>query len=237
MKQRHNQSVAGVEVGVLTLDTRHVLVPGNVQHARSFEFPVRYEVVKGVAGAALMAGEPGAARAIITGARNLEAMGVSVIVGACGSFANYQAQVAAEVAIPVFMSILLEVPLLLRGLPPSRKLGIIFASTATFTDEVRDQCDIRESSRIVAIGADRIDAFGANLRQSSELDSRALETGLVQLCEATLDKEPSLGAWLLQCSDLPPYASAIHKATQLPVFDMVSFINHVHSACGPRAFA
>lgn len=237
MTRRANQAVAGVEVGVLTLDTRHFLVPGNVQHARSFQFPVRYEVVKGVSGADLMAGDPGAARAISRGARGLEAKGVSVIVGACGSFANYQSQVAAEVAIPVFTSILLEVPLLLRGLPPSRKLGIIFASTATFTDEVRDQCHIRESTRIVAIGADSIDAFGAILAQSPELDSRALETGLVQLCEATLHSEPSLGAWLLQCSDLPPYASAIQKATQLPVFDMVTFINHVHSACCPRAYA
>jgi len=60
MPSRTNNAVAGIQIGILTLDTRHTLVQGNVQHAGSFDFPVRYEVVKNVAGPALMGGDPGA---------------------------------------------------------------------------------------------------------------------------------------------------------------------------------
>jgi aspartate/glutamate racemase len=234
---RPNRAIAGVQVGVLTLDTRHVLVPGNVQHARSFKFPVRYEVVMGVSGAALMGGDPSALRAIVAAARALESAGVDVIVGACGSFANYQSEVAAAVDIPVFTSILLEVPLILRGLPPSRKLGLIFASTSTLTPQVLSECKIHDLDRLVVVGAESIDAFKDILEQSATLDNRALEAGLVELCIATLHREPLIGAWLIQCSDLPPYACAIQKATRLPVFDMVTFVDHVYAACRRQPYA
>jgi Asp/Glu/hydantoin racemase len=233
---RLHQAVAGTEIGVLTLDTRHPLVPGNVQHAGSFGFPVRYEIVGGISGAALMRGEPHARAAIVTGAKALEAAGVRAIAGACGSFANYQTAVASAVHIPVYMSILLEVPLLLRALPPARKLGVVFASTTSFTARVREECGILENDRIVAIGADSIPAFRNILAQDSTLDSPALEAGIVALCQATLRREPTVGAWLLQCSDLPPYAHAVQHATGLPVFDMVTLIDRIHGACRPRMF-
>jgi hypothetical protein len=42
--------------------------------------------------------------------------------------------------------------------------------------------------------------------------------------------------WLIQCSDLPPYAAAIQRATGLPVFDMVTLIDHVRAALKRRPF-
>ena len=231
------RALAGLPVGILVIDTVHDLVRGNVQHAASFDFPVLYEVVRGVAGAALMSGDPSAAPAIVAGARQLETAGVHVIVGACGSFANYQSAVAAAVGVPVFMSILLEVPLLLRALPSSRRLGIVFASTSSFTDRVRSECGIPSTDRIVALGADTLEAFEPILAQRGALDSVALERGVVDLAVAALRRDSAIGAWLLQCSDLPPYARAIHAATGVPVFDMISLIYHVHDATAPRPHA
>src|ERR1700683_518856 len=158
-KGERTAPVAGFPIGILVLNTRHRLVTGNVQHAGSFAFPVAYEIVKDVSVPALMCGDPEAAGPIVRGALTLEAAGVKAIVGACGSFANYQLDVANAVQVPVFLSILLEVPLLLRALPAARQLGIIFATTASFTERARRQCGIEEGDRIVAIGADAISAF------------------------------------------------------------------------------
>lgn len=221
---------AGFKIGILALGTRHRLVLGNVQHAGSFGFPVLYEIVRDVSTEDLMRGEPGAAGPILRSALALEAAGVEAIVGACGSFANYQSEVAAAVKIPVFMSILLEAPLLLRCLPATQQLGIVFANAATFTDEVRHQCGIADTGRIVAIGADAVPAFAPILAQEPTLDDAALREGLVSLVLATLGRYPAIGAWLLQCSDLPPYASAIRRATGRPVFDTATLIRHVHDA-------
>lgn len=228
--------LAGFGIGMLALDTRHRLVPGNLQHAASFPFPILYHLVCDIPVRALMRGDPDAAQPIVAGARALEAQGVRAIVGACGSFANYQTTVAAAVRVPVYLSILLEVPLLLRVLPPERALGILFASTATFTERVRQECGIDTVERIVALGADAVPAFQPILSQTGELDEPALERGLVALAERALAEHPRIGAWLLQCSDLPPYAPAITRATELPVFDMVGLIHRIHAALAPRPY-
>jgi hypothetical protein len=227
---------AGFSVGILCLDTRHQLVPGNVQHAESFDFPVLYEVVKGVSGPALMRGDPAAAGAIIRHAKTLQESGVDVIVGACGSFAFYQQAVSAEIRVPVVLSILLEVPLLLRALPPKRKLGIIFASVSSFTAEVCKQCDISDLTRILPLGADSLPEFQPILQQRPTFDSGALEAALATFTRQTAVEHPEVGMWLLQCSDLPPYAAAIQGATGLPVFDMVTLIRHLRDATARRPY-
>lgn len=227
---------AGFRLGILSIDTCHALVPGNVQHAESFSFPVRYEVVRGVAPRALMDGDVASVPAIVQAAKALESSGVGAIVGACGSFANFQREVAQALTVPVFMSILLEVPFLLRALPPAQKLGVIFARVSSYTDRVREQCEIREPQRVVAIGAEALPAFQPILAQTGELDSRALEAELVTLARQTLAAQPSIGAWLIQCSDLPPYAASLRRATGLPVFDMVTLIEHIGTAMRPREF-
>jgi hypothetical protein len=227
---------AGFSIGMLVLDTKHRLSPGNLQNAASFSFPILYHVVRDISGPALMHGDPAAAEPIVAGARILESQGVQAIVGACGSFANYQTVVAGAVKIPVFMSILLEVPLLLRTLPPKRALGIVFAKTVTFTERVRHECGIQSTERIVALGADGISAFQTILAQRGEFDDAELQAGLVTLIERSLAEHPHIGAWLLQCSDLPPYAHAIARATGLPVFDMIGLIHRIHAALSPRAY-
>jgi hypothetical protein len=154
-------------------------------------------------------------------------------VGACGSFANYQLEVANAVQVPVFLSILLEVPLILRALPVSQRLGVIFATTTSLTDRVRHQCGIEDTDRIVAIGADALPAFQPILTQRGALDDGVLRNEVTRLACETVRTHPEIGAWLLQCSDLPPYAPAIRNATGRPVFDMVALIDHVHQAlCG-----
>ncbi len=231
-----NPSTAGFRLGILTIDTCHALVPGNVQHAGSFSFPVRYEVVRDVSPRALMDGDLQSVAPIVEAAKRLEDSGVSAIVGACGSFANFQREVAAALSVPVYMSILLEVPFVLRALPPRLKLGVIFARVSSCTDRVREQCDIHEPGRIVAIGAEVLPAFQPILAQSGDLDSCALEAELVELARRTLAANPSIGAWLIQCSDLPPYSASLRRATGLPVFDMVTLIEHLGTALRPREF-
>lgn len=225
--------LAGHVLGILVLDTRHEIVPGNVQSARSFSFPVLYEVVRGVSVAALMRGDPRAKDAVVEGARRLEAAGVAAIVGACGSFANYQTAVTSALQVPVFLSTLLLVPLLLRVLPRPQSLGVIFAGVSSFTQHVKDECGITSSDRIVAVGVNTLKSFEPILNQCGTLNSEVLRRGVTSLSRKTLRRHPQIGAWLLQCSDLPPYAWDIQNATNRPVFDAVSLAHHVYSACEP----
>jgi hypothetical protein len=222
--------IAGFDVGILCLNTIHPLVRGNVQHAGSFNFPVLYDIVNDVTPAELMSGHKSALPPILKAVERLEHAGVKVIVGACGSFANYQKPAMAAAHVPVFMSILTQVPFLLSALPAAQMLGIIFASAKTFTHKVIQQCGITDIDRIVTIGADSLSTFAPILTQKTAFDSDALQVEITSLAEHTMREHPEIGAWLLQCSDLPPYAAAIQRATGLPVFDMCTLIEHLHRA-------
>lgn len=65
----------------------------------------------------------------------------------------------------------------------------------------------------MAIGADSLPSFAPILDPSLPLASEELECELVALARRAQASDRSIGAWLLQCSDLPPYAAALSNGT------------------------
>ena len=47
-------------------------------------------------------------------------------------------------------------------------------------------------------------------------------------------KEPSLGAIVLECTNMPPYAAALQAEIGLPVYDIYSMISWFHAGLRPR---
>ena len=50
--------------------------------------------------------------------------------------------------------------------------------------------------------------------------------------EAAVKSNPAIGAIVLECTDLPPFAQKISEAVNLPVFDFVSMIGYAAIALG-----
>ena len=65
-------------------------------------------------------------------------------------------------------------------------------------------------------------------------DGDALLSQLVSCIEHNIDE--SVGAILLQCSDLPPFAAELQEYFGLPVFDMTGLINWLHAGVVRRRF-
>ena len=62
------------------------------------------------------------------------------------------------------------------------------------------------------------------------MDNGALTRDLMALGKKIREEHPETGAILLECSDLPPYAWAVQRASGLPVYDFITLIRWVHSA-------
>ena len=58
----------------------------------------------------------------------------------------------------------------------------------------------------------------------------------LEAAEKLLQRHPQVGAILLECTNMGPYARALRDATGLPVFDMVGFISWFHGGLVPRRF-
>lgn len=59
---------------------------------------------------------------------------------------------------------------------------------------------------------------------------------LCELVEHIRKQNPNIGAILLECSDLPPYAKAIQAVTGLPVFDFNTMIDLVYHSVVQRTY-
>jgi Asp/Glu/hydantoin racemase len=207
---------------VLHIDSPFVFVPGNLQNATTLRFPVAYECVEGLTPQEVLTGSVKLESALVVSARRLEAKGVRAVVGACGSFANCQAALTRALSIPVFSSVLTQVPWLLASLPHAGRLAIVFADKRSFTDRVRAECGITDTRRLVITDCMGLEPFTAMLRHPYTLEHRKLEAALVEQVAQLVEADPQISMIMLQCSELPPYAAALQKVVDRPIVDVVT---------------
>lgn len=231
------QRISGSAIGILILKVGYPLVPGSMFNASTFDFPVLFHILENSDAAKVLAADPTQEALLIEGGRALQRQGVRAIVGSCGYFANYQLNVAAALDEPTFLSSLLQVPLLLRSMKPRQKLGVLCASAPSLRQHTLRQCGVDDASRLVIYGAEELPEFQNILRKTGRLNSARLQDQLVERAIRLVQENADVGALLLECADMPPYAWAIHNATRLPVFDWTTMVNWVHNAVVRRPFA
>lgn len=235
---RQGQVAYGYSIGMLCAEWNIPFIPGDLNNANTFPFPVRYETVPGASGADVLRGEGSAfADLMVTAARKLEAEGVRAITGNCGFMVAYQDYVAARVNVPVFLTSLVQLPMLLQMIGHDRALGILTANSAALGATEFARVGITDTSRIRVRGMELYPHFNdVVLKELGTLDEELMTAEVVAAAQDLLAENPSLGAFMLECSDLPPYSKAIHEATGLPVFDWANFITYVHHATVPHDY-
>jgi Asp/Glu/hydantoin racemase len=236
VKTGTEQAIGGCAIGILVLDLRCPLFPGNVANASTWNFPVLYKILKG-AGKEILDGDRALIGKIIDGGRELEDQGVRAIIGACGYFANYQKEAAAALKVPAFMSSLLQVPMILQALRPEQKIGVVCAYEKGLTPHLYEQVGIEDISRLIVSGAQDLPEFQNLLNLTGAFNSGRLEAELIDLTRKLVTDNPEVGAILIECSDMPPYAHAIQNTVGLPVFDFYTLINWVQNSVVRKPFA
>ena len=230
---------AGEQIGILVLDELVPRVPGSVGHLDTFPYPVRYRKIPGATVERLLMKRDLSMRdSFIEAALELRNEGASAIVGCCGFMALFQQDVAAAVDVPVMMSSLSQIPFIEAALPAERRIGVVTANAGSLTDELLRCAGVANaSSRLCIRGLENCpEARGALLEEKGTLDEPALRREVLETAVQVTSENPEIGAILLECSELPPYAADVHRATGLPVFDFVTMIDCLNAAVRPRTW-
>jgi aspartate/glutamate racemase len=229
----------GDAVGILILDATYPCIPGNVGNATTFDFPVRYRVVKDATIERLLTQrDPALIQPFIDAARQLEDEGVKAITGACGFMALFQRQIRQAVNIPVFMSSLLQIPFVHQIITPGKKVAVITANSKSMTQEHFLNVGVTPDIPLVVAGMEHCPEFcSAVLEEKGSLDSDKIEAEILSVARQVMAENKDIGAFLLECSDLPPYAAAVFRETNLPVFDYITMIKHVYTTLSQRAYS
>jgi hypothetical protein len=225
-------------IGVLCLDTAFTKIPGHIRNPATFDFPVVYQVVAGATPERVVSqADPRLLDPFIRAAQDLEARGVAAITGACGFLVLFQKELADAVSIPLYASSLIQLPMVHRMLPSGDTVGLLVANKSALT-----------ARHLAAIGGDAVPVCVAGMSERPEFREVMLEGRRVELDAGRLEREvlaeidnlaegnPGMGALVIECTDLVPFAHAIQTRIGVPVFDIVTLTQMVHRSLTRRPF-
>lgn len=246
IKTRGTHVCYGMGLGIILLDDAYPGFPGDVRNPSAFPYPIQYEVGEGVTNKTLVYDKnPSQCReAVIRAAKKLENLGCRAVAAECGYFAFFQKDVADSVDIPVFMSSLLQVPFIQRIISPKKKVGIICAQHQYLSDQHLENVGIVPGSNYVIAGAQ--DEYGVtefdnlwNPNKRPEVPEAyydKAEGQMVNCARQFVDRNPDIGAIMLECTGMQPFARAVQREVDLPVFSWGTLLDYAYSVVNHRDY-
>jgi len=225
-------------IGIIMLDTVFPRIPGDVGNPATFSFPVQYKVVKGAdPKRVVIDADPQLLQPFIQAARSLESAGVKAIATSCGFLAIFHQELVDAVDIPVFTSSLLQVHFAGEILKKGLKVGILTARSQSLTLQHLIGVGI-QSYPLAIIGMDMAEEFSAVFIEGKKnINVDKCRKEIVSAAKKLVASDPNIGAIVLECTNMPPYARAIQDTVGLPVFDVVTMINYAYSSINRQIFA
>ena len=223
-------------LGILLLDTTFPRIPGDVGNEHSYPFPVRIKKVKGATVQRVVYdADPTLRELFIEAARELESEGVAAITSSCGFLSPIQNDVAEAVNIPVFLSSLMQVPIVYAM--TQRKVAIVTANSQSLTELVLESAGITSNIPVEVIGMEDVSAFrDPILKDGATLDRKQIEDEMVVRAKNLLQQHPEIGSFVFECHNLAPYAQAVQAATGKPVFDIIDYASWVYNAIQKKTY-
>ena len=214
-------------LGILMLETRFPRIPGDVGSPETFPFPVQKRVVVGACTQrVVIEGAQALLAPFLEGARELEAAGVSAITTSCGFLAKFQKELAAQIHVPVFTSSLLQVSLVHHQLPAGKIVGIMTSSGQTLTEDHFRGVGIEAIPKVV-YGLDHTHSNHIFVGDNTDLNVQQAKEDMVSVARRMTKEHPEVGAIVLECTNMPPYAQAVAQAVGLPVYDITTLASYV----------
>ncbi|MGE5199561.1 MAG: aspartate/glutamate racemase family protein [Rhodospirillaceae bacterium] len=234
---RGGKSVYGAPLGILMLEARFPRIPGDIGHAGTWPFPVLYRTVSGATPErVVLQGAKGLLPDFIAAARELVAMGAEAITTSCGFLVIFQKEIAAAVGVPVATSSLLQVPWVEALLPAGRRVGVVTASKASLTPAHFAAAGMAPDTPVVGMETGRELYRVLVTGEKTELDIDAAERDILEAGRALVAAHPEVGAIVLECTNMPPYAAALEAALGLPVHDIRALGTWLHAGLRPARF-
>ena len=141
----------------------------------------------------------------------------------------FQKEIAEAVSVPVFMSSLLQLPLIRIMHGEKANIGILTASKSALSPRHLEACRVDWDS-VTVEGMEGNLEFWETIIEGKRTDFNVpeLEREIVGTALRFIETG-KLDALLLECTDLAPFARQIQEQSHVPVYDINSLMMLVHS--------
>ncbi len=222
-------------LGIIMLDTCFERPVGDVGNPASWDFPVKFRQVDGASPDRVIrrAGE-GLVDDFIAAGEALIAEGCSAILTSCGFMARHQSRLAEALRVPVAASSLIQLPMIQMALGSRSGVGVITYDAASLTQDMLLACGADAGIPVAGVPEDG--AFRALIEQGQAYDEKRLEAEILAVARDLVARNPSLGALLFECTNMPPFSAAVAKMLGMPVFDILTLGRWLFSSTLPPSF-
>lgn len=231
------KAVYGAPLGILMLEARFPRILGDMGNAGTWPFPVLYRVVKGASPErVVLQGAAGLLPLFLDAAAELVAHGAEAITTNCGFLSLFQGELSAHVGVPVATSSLMQVPWVQAMLPPGKRVGVITVSGGSLTPAHLAAAGAPGDTPFVGTegGAEFFRVLVLGEKQDMDVDLAARD--ILNAGRTLMRRHPEVGAVVLECTNMPPYAHALRQALEVPVYDVYSLVTWLHAGIRPRDF-
>ena len=226
------QTVYGYDIGIIMLNTTFPRIVGDVGNARTWNFPVKYEIVKKISNDKVVLNlEYADIFPFAEAAKKLEAEGVKAITTSCGFLALFQDKLANEIDVPIFTSSLIMLPMIRRMINRNKKILVLTANSDTLSERHFLSIGVaKENLNLKILGTQHKKTFtNFTVQNWQTVNIDDCKQDLFEVLDGCQSlKENHVGAILLECTNMCPFSDDIRERYNLPVFDFVSLVNFVH---------
>lgn len=234
---RGGKAIYGAPLGILMLEAKFPRIPGDMGNATTWPFPVLYRVVLGATPEkVVLKGASGLLPDFVAAAQELVRLGAEAITTNCGFLSLFQKELAEAVNVPVATSSLMQVPWVRATLPAGKRVGVVTVSKKSLTPKHLEAANVPLDTPIA--GTENGTEFFRVLIEGAktDMDVAAAERDVVGAGVDLVSRHPDIGALVLECTNMPPYAAALAEAVRLPVYDIYSMVSWFHAGLRPRVF-
>lgn len=190
--------------------------------------PVVHRVVAGAQPQRVVReGDPALLAPFVEAARQLVEEGARAITTSCGFLVQFQAALQAAVPVPVWSSSLLKLPELAAP-------GVVTVDALSLGAAHLHAAGADASVPVAGLapGCHLQDVL---LRDLPELDAERARADVVEAAQRLVTRWPAVREIVLECTNMPPYAKAVARATRRPVHHVLSLLHERWRALDPPA--
>ena len=213
-------------LGILMLQSRFPRLPGDIGHPESFEVPTRRLIVDGATPTRVVQDAAGLAAsglldAFAAAASRLEHDGAAAITTSCGFLVLFQRELQAAVRVPLVTSSLLMLPALLQA---RRQVGLLTISADRLGPEYLLAAGVppQRLGDVIVQGVEPRGEFASViLGDQPRMDVAKAASDAVRAARNLKRRAPGIDTVVLECTNLPPFASQIEQATGLRTLSLL----------------
>ncbi len=204
---------------------------GNSINPLTYPFPVLFKKVEGANyQSVLVSPDARLVGPMLEAAESMIDQGVKAIITSCGFNAIFQKELADALKVPVYTSALLQIPLIRASLG-RQKLLVITASKQDLKPEHFHAVGVMDMHGIEIYGMEEMPEWSKISRSPDKpLSLEKVGKEVVSVAAVAKQEHPDLGAILLECTDLPPFADAVRKTVDLPVYDLMTMVTFIYKS-------